>query len=156
MARTDQRSIPMVLFGLAIALLAGRIAVQAMKTGDTSGGLVHWMTPEEGALAARASNKPMMFDFTAEWCGPCHMLEDDVFNNPAIAADINARYVPVRVVDRQQEDGNNPPAVEALQHRYTVNGFPTIVFADADGNERGRMEGFRGREEFERVMESVR
>jgi thioredoxin-related protein len=37
-----------------------------------------------------------------------------------------------------------------------VNGFPTLVFADADGTERARMEGFRDAKEFERVMEQAR
>ena len=158
MARTSQRSIPIALFAIAVALLGTRIAVQAMKSGRTSGstGPVQWLTVEEGLRVASTSNKPVLYDFTAEWCGPCHLLDDEVFRNPRLAADINARFIPVRVVDRQQEDGSNPQRVEDLQRRYNVNGFPTLVFADANGNERGRMEGFRGREEFERVMESVR
>jgi thiol:disulfide interchange protein len=157
MARTSQRSIPIALFAIAVALLGTRIAVQAMKAErKASGELVQWLTVEEGLRAASTSNKPVLYDFTAEWCAPCHLLDDEVFRNPALAADINARFIPVRVVDRQQEDGSNPPRVDALQRRFNVNGFPTLVFADAQGNERGRMEGFRGREEFERVMESVR
>jgi thioredoxin-related protein len=43
-----------------------------------------------------------------------------------------------------------------LEQRYVVRGFPTVVFVDANGSEQGRMEGFRGRDQFERLVESLR
>lgn len=157
MARTNQRSIPVVLFAIAIALLAGRVVLQTMKSKEVAAqGLVRWVSIEEGERLARATHKPVMYDFTAEWCGPCHLLDGEVFLNPALAADINERFIPVRVLDRRQEEGDNKPAVDALQQRYSVRGFPTVVFADANGDERARMEGFPGREGFEKIMESVR
>jgi thioredoxin-related protein len=58
----------------------------------------------------------------------------------------------VRVIDRQQEEGRNPPDVEALQRRYRVRAFPTVIIADASGNELARMEGFKGRSEFEAMV----
>ena len=158
MERTSQRYVPIVLIGLAVALLAIRIGVMVAKRSakPVTSDLVQWVTPEEGARLARETGKPILFDFTAEWCQPCHMLDAEVFRNAAIAKLINERFVPVRVVDRKQEEGRNAPAVETLQERYGVRGFPTVVFADAGGAERGRMEGFRGRDEFVRVMDGVR
>jgi thiol:disulfide interchange protein len=157
MARTDQRVVPVVLFIVAVALIAGRVAVHFTKKAPAANrSAVRWLTPAEGMRLAETSNKPVLFDFTAEWCRPCHMLEAEVFSNAAIAHEINERFIPIRVTDRQQEEGRNSPEVDALQQRFAVNGFPTVVFADTTGTERGRMEGFRGREEFERVMESIR
>lgn len=156
MARTSQRAIPLILVGLAVALLAVRIGVTLAKRSAPAGDMIRWTTPEEGLRLAAETGKPVLLDFTAEWCAPCHILDAEVFRNPAIARLVNERYVAIRVVDRQQEEGRNRPAVEALQRRYGVRGFPTVVFADARGGERGRMEGFRGREEFERVMERAR
>lgn len=158
MARTDQRSLPVALFLIALALVAARIVVPLMKKDPPAGAKgsgIRWLTPAEGMRAAQASGKPVLFDFTAEWCQPCHMLEAEVFRNPAIARTINERFVPIRVTDRRQEEGRNSPEVDELQQRFGVRGFPTVVIADA-GGERARMEGFRGRAEFERMMESVR
>ena len=156
MARTDQRSIPLVLFVIAVALVAARVVVPLMKKdAPKSDVAVQWLTPAEGMRVAAASDKPILFDFTADWCRPCHMLDAEVFRNPAIARVINERFIPIRVVDRQQEEGRNAPEVDQLQQRFAVRGFPTVVFADRSG-ERARMEGFRGRAEFERVMESIR
>jgi thiol:disulfide interchange protein len=154
MAQSNQRAIPIWLLVLAAVLLVARIASYATKAKVAD--QVEWLTIEEGMQRARATNKPILFDFTADWCAPCHQLDGEVFQDAQFARAINRSFVPVRVVDRKTEEGRNTPAVAALQKRYGVNGFPTLIFAEANGTERARMEGFRGVKEFERVMEQAR
>lgn len=159
MERTSQRALPLVLIAVALALVAARIVSHSMKPAAPTNEvaeLVQWVSLDEGQRMAATSKKPILYDFTAEWCNPCHMLDGEVFQDPAMAREINARFIAVRVTDRQHEEGRNPPDVEELQRRYGVKGFPTVVFADAAGQELGRMEGYRGRDGFARVMESVR
>lgn len=154
MERTSQRHLPLILFLVAIALLGARVASHFIKDEPAEGGLVRWITPEE--LQRVGGDKPILLNFTADWCAPCHMLDEQVFADPAIARAINERFVPVLVVDRQREEGRNAPLVDELQRRFSARGFPTIVFTDPRGNELARMEGFSGREGFQRVMERVR
>lgn len=158
MARTSQRAMPIALVVIAVLLLAARIGSQLSKdepkiSGDS---LVKWMPVEDGLATARATGKPVLFDFTADWCAPCHMLDEQVFRNADMAAEINRRFVAIRVTDRQQEEGRNSPEVQALQQRYSVDAFPTIVFASAEGLELARQEGFPGVDGFRSVMERVR
>lgn len=155
MARTSQRSIPVLLFMIAAALVAARLIVQGAKQVGKGDG-VQWMTVEEGLQLAQTSDRPILIDFTADWCAPCHQLDAQVFQDPKLAQTINERFIPIRAVDRQREEGRNSDDVAGLQRRFGVRGFPTVVIADKSGGERARMEGFGGRAKFEQMMESVR
>src|SRR5687767_2573902 len=141
MARTDQRALPIALMIVAAVLLIARFAWQPSQPKHS---LIRWVSPAEGIQQAQDTGKPILFNFTAEWCRPCHVMDAEVFADPVIASNINERYITIRVLDRKQEEGRNSAEVEALEQRYSVRGFPTIVFADARGTEQGRMEGFRG------------
>jgi thiol:disulfide interchange protein len=160
MARTNQRYIPLIFILIVGGLVAARVTSHWVKSrkapAGEKGALVKWVPLEDAVELASTLNKPILFDFTAEWCQPCHMLDAQVFRDAQLAAKINDDFIPVRVTDRMQEEGRNKPEVAKLQQRYGVRGFPTVVIVDSAGSERGRMEGFGGRDAFERMMEQAR
>jgi thiol:disulfide interchange protein len=115
---------------------------------------VSWQPRDRAAALARASGKPILYDFTAAWCGPCRLLDAD-WKDAGIAQTVNAGFVPSRVVDRQREDGKNPDDVAELERRYEVEGFPTLVAAAPDGRLIGKLEGYRGRGALVRFLEEA-
>jgi len=153
MAQTDQRAVPLwliVVFALAVIMrILSHHAATAPRSHES---LVTWVPLAASTQRASAQNKPIFYEFSADWCGPCQRMEKEVFNDAELAARINQRLVPVHVIDRQQEDGRNAPEIESLQERYNVHAFPTIVIADASGRQLARMEGFGGRDQFEEEM----
>ena len=107
---------------------------------------VRFRSLPEATDEARRTGKPLLFFFTAAWCGPCHDLRKSVFEVEVFARLVEEKYVPVEVVDRKREDGANPPDVEALFARMGVIGFPTLAVHRVDGSSVVKLVGFASRE----------
>jgi thioredoxin-related protein len=153
--RTKQRALPIWLLIAVVLLIVARIVSWKVPV-KTDVGLVHWMDIDQAMAASTRSHRPILYEFSAEWCGPCHRLEREVFMDPDLAAKINNRYIAVKVVDRQREDGRNADNVQRLIDRYSVNAFPTIVISERDGRVRDRTVGYPGRDQFAAFLDRVR
>jgi thiol:disulfide interchange protein len=142
-----QSRFPQILLWLVLAAFLFRLVTVIMHREKKDGGegLVRWQPVGQAQAAATTAGKPLLYDFTAAWCAPCHRLDAEGWTDSEIASLINRDYVPVRVVDRQQEDGKNPPAIDEVQRKYSINAFPTLVVAAPDGRQIARVQGFGGR-----------
>lgn len=154
----SQSKLSPILFWVLVAAVLFRLVTNVTDKNkkETGAGLVHWQ-PLEGAPAAAAkAGKPVLYDFTAAWCAPCHRLDKEAWGDDAIADKVNTGFVAARVVDRQREDGKNPPAIQELHRRYNIQAFPTLLVTDASGREIARSEGFRDRETVVKFLDQSR
>ncbi|HVP14573.1 MAG TPA: thioredoxin family protein [Terriglobales bacterium] len=154
-ARTGStRRDPAILLAVTIVLLALRVALHvqenraqpAVPPSAAVSDKVQWRSLESGVAEARTTGKPILYDFTADWCAPCRLMQREIFADAAAAADLERRFVPIRVLDRAREDGRNPSWVDSLQARYRVGAFPTLVVAQPYAGAPVIIEGYLGRD----------
>ena len=96
---------------------------------EAAGPHIEWQADEAAARAqAKAENKPLVIDFTAEWCAACQELEHITYQDPRVI-ERSASFIPVMLDSTDAKD----PTVKALQEKYEVVGLPTVVFVLPDG-----------------------
>ena len=155
----SSRALPRWLLLLAAAFLVARIATGIWENQNPPAAIerVSWQSIATAPMAALASRKPILYDFAAEWCAPCKIMNREVFADEASAQMINTMFHPVRVLDRQAEEGRNPPEVAELQARYRIEAFPTLVVVPTDGREPTVIQGYSGKQDLmQKLMRAAR
>ncbi|HUM01314.1 MAG TPA: thioredoxin family protein [Thermoanaerobaculia bacterium] len=130
------------LIGSAALLL---LVLASAAAGRGKADAVRWRALAAGEKESKKTGKPVLYFFTANWCGPCHVLVDQVFADETAAAAIEKRYVPVVLEDREREEGGNAAGLENLARRFDVQGFPTLVVARPGTGKAVRLAGWVGR-----------
>jgi len=98
---------------------------------------LQWLHTEAAGLAhARVRGKPVVMDFTADWCLPCREYEVSVFARPEVA-DLLEDFVLVKI-DLTREDQDD--ALPALKDRYGVSTLPAVRFLAPGGQIVGRVD----------------
>ncbi|MCY2930183.1 MAG: thioredoxin family protein [Planctomycetota bacterium] len=117
---------------------------QAMATAiaDVGIGTAMWLSDYNEALRrAKTSHKPVLACFTgSDWCMWCMKLQNEVFETAEFKA-WAAESVILLEVDFPRHKTLSPAAAkanDALQDKYVVRGFPTVLFLDADGAVMGK------------------
>ena len=108
------------------------------QLGDRAG-RVAWEADWQSAFAkAKAEAKPVMVDFTGDWCGWCRRLDEITFRDPTVA-ELSTHTVNVKVDDRKDRD---------LHARSRVFGIPDVRFYSPDEGLLDRSHGFSLPEDF--------
>ncbi|TVO38224.1 protein-disulfide reductase DsbD [Vibrio algivorus] len=99
---------------------------------------------EQQLAQAKASNKPVMFDFYANWCVACKEFEKYTFHAPKVSSEL-ANFVLI-----QADVTAATPDDIALMEKMKVLGLPTIEFWDAQGKHipQARITGFMNADDF--------
>ena len=89
---------------------------------------VNWYPWGEEAFAkARAEDKPIFLSVGYATCHWCHVMERESFEDPEVAAFLNAHFVPVKV-DREELPDVDHVYMSALQAMTGSGGWPMSMF----------------------------
>ncbi|VAX23561.1 Cytochrome c-type biogenesis protein DsbD, protein-disulfide reductase [hydrothermal vent metagenome] len=107
---------------------------------------IDWQEASREKMAASmSSGKPVIMDFSADWCLPCKELDHFTFADQRVVE--YSEKIDMLFADLTTS-GN--AEVEALKKKFGVLGVPTVIFLDSKGNERSdlRFVGFVDADDF--------
>ena len=95
---------------------------------------VDWQPWDDDALAvARTEDKPIFLSIGYAACHWCHVMEDESFEDEAIAATLNESFVPIKV-DREERPDLDRIYQTVCQAVTGGGGWPLSVFLTPDGD----------------------
>ena len=96
-----------------------------------------WITDMDAAKSqASKEKKDLLLDFTgSDWCGWCIKLNDEVFSKEAFKSGTKDKFVWVEIdfPHNKEQDAKLKEQNKALQEKFQVQGYPTIILCDATG-----------------------
>jgi uncharacterized protein YyaL (SSP411 family) len=101
---------------------------------------IQWRGNYEEALEeAKKAGLPLLLELYLEGCSHCARLDRETHKDEAVAAAVNARFIPVRIEGRSRMD---------LVQKLEVRGAPTTIIFSPDGKELRRFAGFLAPPEY--------
>ena len=90
---------------------------------------------------ARKAGKPILIDAYTVWCGPCKMLDKEVFKDDLSSEYINKNFVSYKL---DMEKGEGP----LVAMKFRVNAYPSTLFLSPEGELLTKNVGFPGKEGY--------
>lgn len=138
------------VFGVLMLLVAVWFVHPLIAPKSPTESSIAWQPYSAEAVAN--ADKPVLIDFYADWCIPCHEMDKKTFPDPRIV-EKSKRFLMLKV-DLTRSDS---PAVQQLANRFGIVGVPTYIFLAPSGREftQLRLIGFVPADEFLTVMDQA-
>ena len=123
-----------------------------VQTNTPSRVIFETISSEQLDSVVKQSSKPVMAIFTAAWCINCKELEQNVFNQADVAAELE-------MFERFKVDiTKNTDADRAMLKKYALFGPPGTIFFDRDKKElkNYRLSGNKEKQEFIEHIQKVK
>ena len=107
---------------------------------------VEWLTDLDRAKRlAVETGKPILYDFTAKWCGPCRRMDSEFWPKPEVV-ELSKKFICVKV---------NFDTEKVFAKKYGIQAIPNVVFTDPWGRGLLGQKGFGAGTETE-IVEKIK
>ena len=112
-----------------------------------------WVSFTDAALAqAKATGKPVLVEFTADWCGNCHFVEAFVLNDRGVVATLKKYDVVMVKADVTEEDA---PAKPLLGELNPAGAIPLTVIYSPHREQPLMLRGIYSKGELQKAVEEA-
>lgn len=138
-----------LLLGVLVTISLSSAILPIAPTSDEAG-IQFTETSWKAVLKkAKAEKKIIFLDAYASWCGPCKMLQKNVFTKKEVGDYFNKQFINVKM---DMEKGEGP----ALSQVYPLEAYPTLLFIDGDGRVMRKVIGYQSPEQLLSIGQSVK
>jgi thioredoxin-related protein len=144
-----------------IALAFTAVSCEAAKkdTAATPGSTAvvegQWLTFDQALTKAQSEKKFIVVDFYTDWCKWCTVMDQKTYTDPAVLAFIEKNFVLAKVNPEKDDSyaykGRTLTNAD-LAKEFNVQGFPTTVYLDQEGNVCGSFSGFVPPETYIKIL----
>ena len=162
--KTAEKSSAMKRFPLLVLVPVLLLALASL-TFPFKKANINWLTWDEAGQKSQVEKRKFMVDLYTDWCGWCKKMDAATFEQEYISKYVNENYYPVKFNAEMKEDvifkgktysfvpngmrGYHQLAVEITKGRL---GYPTVVFLDENMEVIQAISGYKGPEEFEKIL----
>jgi len=141
---------PFLIFRTALGVVAA-VTLAYLLIPTRSSRLELTFQPFDPTLlsTARVQRRPVVVDFSADWCVPCREMEHTTFADPAVVRQAS------NVVRLKANLTAASPPNTALMKQFEIAGVPTTVFIDTSGKVRVSRAGYIGPRQFLSYLQQV-
>lgn len=97
---------------------------------------------------AKAEKKLIFLDAYASWCGPCKLLEKNIFPQPEVREFYNKTFINTHI-DMEKGEG------VAIAKKYMIRSYPSLLFINGDGEVIQKALGYMDAEDFLELGKTV-
>ncbi|HTY07951.1 MAG TPA: thioredoxin fold domain-containing protein [Candidatus Edwardsbacteria bacterium] len=156
-----RRYLPLLALALLVLSATACKPAASGKTETAAGAAnqLPWLAFDKALAQGSSDGKFVVVDFYTDWCHWCKVLDAKTYPDPAVQAAFAKSFALAKV---NPEKDNGPYQYKGrsvsgadLAKEFNVQGYPTSVFLDKDGNVCGQFAGYVPPETYVKILDFI-